>query len=749
MRSDLDVADLLAETTDGARLDQLRAQGLADLRGLEWVMEQAQDLVHDDPKAAEDLGRLCGLAAAQLDLPPVAAQVCYLQARIITERGDLEGGLRLIGQARQEWLRAGRPVAALRTDLGRMQILDDLGRHADALAVGESLLTATAAIAAEEPERELALAVRAHAIDNMGAAYGFTGQHERALAAYAEAGVEYQRLGLTAEAARPRANRGIELLALGRARDALGDLSAATAAFAAAGDRMFAAKCQGHLAQAHQQLGEVVEALAVLEDARATLVELGATVEASRLRLAIADTYLAIGLWPEAEHEAAVAAEALHQAGMTHDAAVADFIQAEAALGAAEPERAERDLARAETAFRTVGDRQFSARVGLAASELAALRGQEAQARSLAAEAVDQLRTGGWLPSLASAHLRLADLAREDHDAEQQLAEAGELIASLRLPHLVFQHRLRLARLARRRGDNDQAETLLVSAIADLGRSAGALPDHAMRTAFRADRLAAYDELVVLLLDRDGRDDGDRARRLADESKATTLRDLRAEAVGTWSPAGPARLGTGRCPRRSGRHLPCVAAGRSPRPSDLPARPRGSARRSGQRASAAAEPGRVGRRAPHRGVDLRPGGSPEDRRRAAWRRPGGVPRRRRGGHRVRAGGSGGPRTPDAGGRAQGAAETGRPSDQWTRFQLGTVFQEAAPAHAAAYHPGPARPTLRPHPASADPADRAARARPAAGRPAPASRAGAVPRPVRRRRLPDRPFRDHRHPDRHR
>ena len=309
MRSDLDVADLLAETTDGARLDQLRAQGLADLRGLEWVMEQAQDLVHDDPKAAEDLGRLCGLAAAQLDLPPVAAQVCYLQARIITERGDLEGGLRLIGQARQEWLRAGRPVAALRTDLGRMQILDDLGRHADALAVGEALLTATAAIAAEEPERELALAVRAHAIDNMGAAYGLTGQHERALAAYAEAGLEYQRLGLTAEAARPRANRGIELLALGRARDALGDLSAATAAFAAAGDRMFAAKCQGHLAQAHQQLGEVVEALAVLEDARATLIELGATVEASRLRLAIADTYLAIGLWPEAEHEAAVAAE--------------------------------------------------------------------------------------------------------------------------------------------------------------------------------------------------------------------------------------------------------------------------------------------------------------------------------------------------------------------------------------------------------------------------------------------------------
>ena len=235
VRTELEVGDLLVGGTDAERLAHLRAEGLADESGLHWVMERAQELVHDDPRAAEALGRLCDQAAGELELTAVSAKVCYLQAQIVADRGDLEDGLRLIGLARDRWQQAGQPTAALRTDLGRMQILDDLGRHTEALAVGEGLLSGVEDIGPEQPDYPLARAVRAHAIDNMGTAYGLLGEHERALRAYAQAEREYRELGLIAEAARPQANRGVELLALGRAREALADLSSAIAGFLESG----------------------------------------------------------------------------------------------------------------------------------------------------------------------------------------------------------------------------------------------------------------------------------------------------------------------------------------------------------------------------------------------------------------------------------------------------------------------------------------------------------------------------------
>ena len=86
-----------------------------------------------------------------------------------------------------------------------------------------------------------------------------------------------------------------------------------------------------------------------------------------------------------------------------------------------------------------------------------------------------------------------------------------------------------------RPGRLDQAEQLLDGAIEDLNRAAVGLADHALRTAFRADRLAVYDELVGVVLDRAGPGDDDRAWHAAGEAKAATLRDLVSATVG----AGP------------------------------------------------------------------------------------------------------------------------------------------------------------------------------------------------------------------
>src|SRR5215475_3955049 len=94
------VADLLAAATDADRLAYLQGQGLADETGLSWVLDRVEELVHEDPGAAEELAELCTTAAAAWALDTVAARARYLLARIHAERGELDQALTLIEQAR-------------------------------------------------------------------------------------------------------------------------------------------------------------------------------------------------------------------------------------------------------------------------------------------------------------------------------------------------------------------------------------------------------------------------------------------------------------------------------------------------------------------------------------------------------------------------------------------------------------------------------------------------------------------------
>ncbi len=519
------VADLLAEPTVQARLAHLRGQGLADESGLSWVLDRVEELVHGEPVAAVELTELCEAAAGPL--ASIRARAHYLRARVHAERGELDTALSLIGDARALWWQAGERLPALRTDLGRMHVLDDLGRHTEAVEVGEALIAALDAVAPDDLG-EAGGWLRAAALDNLGVACGFIGQHERALEAYVRAETAYLALGMPEETGRPLANRGIELLELGRPREALDVLRRAAAVFTEAGDRLWSAKCLGDIAQAHQHLGEYVEALRLLESARATLDELGADAEAARLRLATAGVYLAIGLFPEATAEAAAAAGQTTATGMAHDAATARFTMALAALGAGDPQRAAVELQAAEELFERVGDRQGGARVLLADAEVLLAMGRTRAAADTAARAVAALRVGGWQIPLTLALLRLADLT----GAAEPLQEATELAMRLQLPQLHHPCDLRAARLHRREGRTAEAEALLRAAVERVERLGDRLPDHALRTAFRADRLAAHDELVDLLVARGGPGDIADACAIGDRAKAATLLDLVTGTVG-------------------------------------------------------------------------------------------------------------------------------------------------------------------------------------------------------------------------
>jgi tetratricopeptide (TPR) repeat protein len=526
------VADLLAAPTSAARLAHLRAEGLADETGLDWLLDRVQELVHDEPGMADELAELCEAAAAELRLGAIGARSCYLRGRVHAERGEFDRALDFIDRARQGWSDAGQPLAALRSDLGRMHVLDDLGRHRDAAGVGEGLLDTLDQLTVETDELVLYRQLRAIALNNLGATYSLVGDHERALEAYAQAEIDYLTLGMPEETASPLTNRGICLIALGRPREALQVLGAAADIFAEAGDRLWASTCAGIIARAHQQLGELVDALRVLEPARATLDQLGVHAEAARIQLATAELYLAAGLFSEARTAATLAAERTLDQGMVHDHAVATFTLALAHLGARSFTEAARELSRAAELFDQVGDRQYRARAMLAQAELADQRGQRIEALARADAAAEDLQAGGWLIPLAWARLRLADLVPAERTAAC-LADAADLVDQLSLPELRYAYQLRLARQHRRDNREEQAESLLRSAMEAAEALGSRLPDPTLRAAFRAAKLDAHDELLELLVARGRPDDLAEACRVGDRGKAQTLIELSTATIGS------------------------------------------------------------------------------------------------------------------------------------------------------------------------------------------------------------------------
>ncbi len=533
------LAALARDSSAEAGLRRLKTQGLLDRAALDQVVSRAEALLHVDPSATE---RLCEVVVAAEDIPEGAeavARALYAWARVCAERGELERALQLIAAARTEFLGVNDEIAALRTDLGRMQVLDDLGRHGAAVDVGEALLEVLEAVSVPTEREQQRATVRAAALGNVGVAHSFTGRHERSLECYAASEAAYAALDMTVQVAQQRANRGIELLALGRARESAECLAAARDAFDDAGDRLWSAKCAVHLAEALHQLGSLVEALAGLEHARTTLAELGAHAEEVRARLETGRAYLAAGLYAEARAACVGAAESAEEHDLRHVEGFARFTLALAMIGVDDLAGAESELLRATELFNTAGDRQYQARVLLTQAELAILRGSSETAAGLLADAIIALEAGSWQIPLVSARLLEVDLASSAPERADLLTAVGPIVRDLGVPELRHAYDLRQAQVHLDQDRVEEAEVALRRAVELVETRGASLGDPQLRIAFRSDRVSAHDALIDLLARRGGPGDIAEACRVSDLAKAQTLLDLTGGTVGAVSDPGP------------------------------------------------------------------------------------------------------------------------------------------------------------------------------------------------------------------
>ena len=539
--------EALSAPTATAGADRLRRRvGFGPVQ-LRQLMDQASEWISGRPQEARRLLEMCRLLGPTLGVPDAEPSATYLLARLDLQSGRADEALAGIDSARQGWLRLGRHLDAARTDLGRMHVLDDLGRHHEAVEIGQRLLgdldrLPTGGTGGGDGS-DLALAhwLRAAAHENVGVALGLTGHHDEALRSYEQAEQLHHANGDDGDLARVRGNRGVELTATGRAAEAMTVLASAAGLFDGRGEVLSAAMCHSNMVEAEILLGRYADALDRYHCWSPTLVEQQAWPELCRLQLRAGRAFLALNLLSEAESVSDDTRAKLTELGLRHDQARADWLAATVQLRMGRLDRALLLANGAVDGAVAVADPLLHVRVLLVRAEILDRLGDREAAQADGTQGLDLVASGQWPAEEALVRLLLAHLTADETARARHLAQARSIAQSLGHPHLQYQALLEAGRHERQHRHLDQAQVLLTGALGAVEQMRWQVPDVDVRASFLEHRTEAHAELIGLLLDRGGPDAEHAAFVVAERAKARALGDVLAGGL-THDPAVSARL---------------------------------------------------------------------------------------------------------------------------------------------------------------------------------------------------------------
>jgi CHAT domain-containing protein/Tfp pilus assembly protein PilF len=508
-----------------------------DEAALSCLLDEAADLARSNPEKARVITAVCIDQARTIQAPGLIPRATYIQAQAHAAKGELEESLRLIHQAHIDYQALGQDLPALRTHVGRIHVLNELGRHQEALATAQTIMERLEQSGELDLNREAQL-IAGLTCQNKGVCYRLLGQYEAALQTYAAAEYWFQTIGLNERVGDIQNNRGIILLHLGRASEALAEFTAASTTLAAAGRTLLQAQSLINSGDAHLLLGSYTHSLTALAEARHLLSSLEGFGLARSLLLQEAHVYLALNLYPEALAAYREAEAACREAGYQYYQARAlwGISAALAALG--QHEEAESVQAQAVDLFTAAGNVPLLCIVKLEQSALKAARGERKAALTLAEKALALVQAeegnvvaedslGRWPVQRLYAHLRLADLHLPDlAKAETHLLQAQKLAEVLVLPHLRYRLYQRLGWLRWQQGHLGEAEKWLKTAVSEIEQLRGTVAQEAMRISFWRDKVAAYENLLQLYLERGGTEAAQNAFLVAEQAKSRTLLDL-------------------------------------------------------------------------------------------------------------------------------------------------------------------------------------------------------------------------------
>jgi CHAT domain-containing protein/Tfp pilus assembly protein PilF len=502
----------------------LQSANLLDAKGLSQLLDQAMQLARSDPGKARQLAVICAEAAGEANAPAIAPRAAYLRAQTHAINGEFNNALELIQSAAEDFVALGEQMEALRTNIGRMNVLNELGRHAEALEAGQAVLDALAQPGDPSPQARLLLAL-AH--QNRGVCFETMGRYEEALEAYALAEGHFTALEMTERIGDVSNNRGIVLVHLGRVAEALEAFESAARIWADAGLTLLQAQTLSNIGEAHLVLGNYTRSLNAFEQARRLFDPLDAVAHKRILLRKTADAYLALNLYPEALAAYREVNALLKDAGMADHHARASWGMGATLVAQSQFDEATSALAEAAALFAAAGNTPMLCSVMLEQAALHDARGDRSAALQTAQQALALVGGEAWPVQHLYASMRVADLLLPDTAAaEPYLLNSQRLAEALNLPAVNYRLNSRLGHLRRLQGRGGEAQMYLDSALAQIEQLRGHLAQEALRTSFLRDKTAAYEDLIELHLSRGDAESLPQAFSVAERAKSRTLVDL-------------------------------------------------------------------------------------------------------------------------------------------------------------------------------------------------------------------------------
>ena len=518
------IAALLQLPALEQQLALLRSARLLHAEGLSQLLDQAMRLARSDPGQARQLAAICAEAAEEANAPVIVPRAAYLRAQTHAINGEFNTALELIQSAVEGFVAIGEQMEALRTNIGRMNVLNELGRHAEALEAGQAVLDALGQPGDPPPKARLLLAL-AH--QNRGVCFETIGRYEEALESYALAEAHFTALEMTDRIGDVSNNRGIVLVHLGRVAEALEAFESAARIWADAGLTLLQAQTLSNIGEAHLVHGNYTRSLNAFEQARRLFDPLDAVAHKRILLRKTADAYLALNLYPEALAAYREVNALLKDAGMADHHARASWGMGATLVAQSQFDEATSALAEAATLFTAAGNMPMLCSVMLEQAALHDARGDRATALHTAEQALALVDGEAWPVQHLYASMRVADLLLPDTAAaEPYLLNSQRLAEALNLPAVNYRLNSRLGHLRRLQGRDREAQMHLDLALAQIEQLRGHLAEEALRTSFLRDKIAAYEDLIELHLTRGDGESLRQAFGVAERAKSRTLVDL-------------------------------------------------------------------------------------------------------------------------------------------------------------------------------------------------------------------------------
>jgi CHAT domain-containing protein/tetratricopeptide (TPR) repeat protein len=501
MSSDIDRPELaarLAATTDQTALLS-RYAALADVE-LAWTLK---DLFYDTrisqpPLAAGAAAALATLADATQDAEVAALAAWITGIAVLEIDGQAEQAIAKLDQAAQRFEAIGRPHIAATTQVSKLHALAVLGRYDEAIACGlvarEVLLAHGDTLAAGKIEQ------------NLGNIYWRQDRYAEAEQFLRAARERFIELGDQKQLAQVDNSLAFTLSLQYKFLAAAQHYQQALQRAQAAGLEVTQAEIECNLGNLALFQGRYDHALDYLERSRRRYAALGMPHESAIAELELADAYLELNLAPEAATIYSRVSPIFAELGMRAEQARALAHHGQGRLLLGQTDEASALLADARTLYAEEHNAVGVAMVSLTEAQLHYAKGDYASAATAAAQAEEPLAAAG-----AQGRALLARwLHGESSRTLGRYTQASALLeATLRdadqhaLPQIAYRCHTSLGLLAAMIGDWSAAEASFERSVALIEEMRAPLPAEEFRTAFLADKLTPYAELVRLCLDDD------------------------------------------------------------------------------------------------------------------------------------------------------------------------------------------------------------------------------------------------------